>query len=159
LRKSTAASYAANFKNHIIPTLGALPLDEVLAADIETFIANLVMEKKKAKATIATIIKELCKLFNHARKHKIVRDNPASGVSELYRQAQTIHEEIQPLTAKEVPVFLAAAQLYFATYYPLFLCAIHTGLRSAELAGLQWGDIDFNGKYLIVRRSVVRGRI
>jgi len=98
-------------------------------------------------------------MFNHARKHKIVTDNPASGVRELYRQAKTVHEEIQPLTAREVPVFLAAAQQHCAMYYPLFLCAIHTGLRSAELAGLQWGDIDFNGKFLIVRRSVVRGRI
>jgi integrase len=159
LRKSTAASYASNFKTHINPTLGALPLDEVVPADIEAFIANLVTVKKKAKATIATIIKELCKLFNHARKHKIVTENPASGVSELYRQAKTIHEEIQPLTAKEVPILLAAAKQYYANYYELFLCAIHTGLRSAELAGLQWSDIDFHGKFLIVRRSVVRGRI
>src|SRR5215831_17075942 len=70
LRKSTAASYASNFKTHIIPALGPLPLDEVLPNDIEAFIANLVTVKKKAKATIGTIIKELCKLFNHARKHK-----------------------------------------------------------------------------------------
>jgi len=27
------------------------------------------------------------------------------------------------------------------------------------LAGLQWGDIDFNGKFLTVRRSFTRGRI
>lgn len=44
-------------------------------------------------------------------------------------------------------------------YYPLFLCAIHTGLRSGELARLQWGDIDFNGYFLVVRRSIVHGRI
>jgi integrase len=119
----------------------------------------VVTVKKKAKATIATIMKELCKLFNHARKHKIVTENPASGVSELYRQAKTVHEEIQPLTAKEVPVSLATAKQHCPEYYVLFLCAIHTGLRSAELAGLQWGDIDFNGKFLLVRRSVVRGRI
>jgi len=41
----------------------------------------------------------------------------------------------------------------------LFLCALHTGMRSGELAGLQWGDIDFNGKYVIVRRNFTRGRI
>ena len=44
-------------------------------------------------------------------------------------------------------------------HYALFLAAIHTGMRSAELAGLQWGDIDFNGKFLTVRRSWVNGRI
>jgi integrase len=32
-------------------------------------------------------------------------------------------------------------------------------MRSGELAGLQWGDVDFNGKFLIVRRNFTRGRI
>jgi integrase len=41
----------------------------------------------------------------------------------------------------------------------MFLCAIHTGMRSGELAGLQWGDIDFNGKFLIVRRTFSHGRL
>ncbi len=159
LRISTGKSYASNFKTHIIPALGALPLDEVRPAHVEAFIADLVTVKKKARATIATIVKELCKLFNHARKHRIITENPASGVSDLYRQAKVVHEEVQPLTAAEVPVFLAVAQEYWPEYYVLFLCAIHTGLRSGELAGLQWGDIDFAGKFLIVRRNVVRGRI
>ena len=42
---------------------------------------------------------------------------------------------------------------------PRGLWVFHTGMRSAELAGLQWGDIDFNGKFLTVRRSWVDGRI
>jgi len=44
-------------------------------------------------------------------------------------------------------------------HYPLFLCAIHTGLRSGELAGPKWGDIDFRGKFLTVRREIVLGKI
>ena len=42
---------------------------------------------------------------------------------------------------------------------PRGLWVFHTGMRSAELAGLQWGDIDFNGTFLTVRRSWVDGRI
>ena len=33
------------------------------------------------------------------------------------------------------------------------LTLFHTGLRSAELAGLQWNDIDFHGKLISVRRQ------
>ena len=44
-------------------------------------------------------------------------------------------------------------------HYALFLTAIHTGMRSGELAALQWGDIDFNGKFLVVQRSYSHGRI
>ena len=32
-------------------------------------------------------------------------------------------------------------------------------MRSGELAGLKWGDIDLNGKFLIVRRNYTRGRL
>jgi integrase len=34
-----------------------------------------------------------------------------------------------------------------------------SGLRSSEIAGLQWGDVDFNRKFAVVRRSVKNGRI
>jgi integrase len=43
--------------------------------------------------------------------------------------------------------------------YPLLLCAVRTGLRRGELIGLQWGDIDLERRYLLVRRAVVRGTV
>ena len=65
---STAASYRKNFRTHILPTFGAKPLDRVTAPDVECFIADLVDEKKLAKATIQTILRQFCRLFNRARK-------------------------------------------------------------------------------------------
>jgi integrase len=50
-------------------------------------------------------------------------------------------------------------RIELVTPLALFLCAIHTGLRSGELAGLQWGDLDENGKFLVVRRGIVRGKV
>jgi integrase len=90
--------------------------------------------------------------------HALFR-NAAALMGRIYKQAPVVHEEIQPLTHAEVPIFLEPARAHFPEYFPLFLCAIHTGMRSGELAGLQWGDIDFNGKFLTVRRNVTRGRI
>jgi integrase len=40
--------------------------------------------------------------------------------------------------------------------YTLFLCAIHTGLRAGEQLALEWGDIDWKGKFLSVERSYDR---
>ncbi len=53
---------------------------------------------------------------------------------------------------------MRAALTHFPECYPLLLCAIHTGLRSGELAGLQWCDIDWNGKFITVRNNLVRSR-
>ena len=69
-----------------------------------------------------------------------------------YRQSGKVHE-IQPLTAEEVIKFLGVVLEASPVHFALFLCAIHTGLRSGEIAGLQWDDLDFNGKFIAVRRS------
>jgi len=181
--ESTASSYATNFTVHIIPFLGKLHLDEVTPARMEEFIADLVANKKLAKATIAVIIRELSRLFTHAMKHKLIAENPASKLGDLYSQAATRHEKIEPLTPDEVPLFLAAARApmpsetrkvsftrngaaelrtvagkrdWSLERHTLFLCAIHTGLRAGEQLALEWGDIDTRGKFLSVERSYDR---
>jgi integrase len=63
------------------------------------------------------------------------------------------HGEIDPLNHEEIPVFLDAVRTHATRCYTLFLCAIHTGLRAGELSGLQWPDIDHNGKFITVQRA------
>jgi integrase len=41
----------------------------------------------------------------------------------------------------------------------LFLTALRTGMRVGELIALKPGDIDFNGSFIEVRQSAVRGEI
>jgi integrase len=39
---------------------------------------------------------------------------------------------------------------------PLYLAAVMTGMRSGELLGLRWGDIDWEAKRIHVRSRRVR---
>jgi integrase len=87
---------------------------------------------------------------------RLVTDNPAGGLSQLYSQAKPKHEVIEPLTRKEVPTFLKVVKEHAPQHYAMFFTAIHTGVRQGELAGVQTDDIDFNGKYLVVQRSIDR---
>src|SRR5262249_51983821 len=138
IARSTAAAYRNNFKMHILPALGMIPLNEIEHDRMEAFVSGLV-KKELAKATIQTIIKDLTTMFNHARKRKLVVDNPATGLTQLYSQAKAKHEVIEPLTKEEVPLFLRAAAEHAPAHHAMFFCAIHTGLRQGELAGLQTG--------------------
>jgi integrase len=117
------------------------------------------IERPLSRSSIRIILAALNVLLNHALEDRHITSNPAAKLGKFYKQAKNLHEEIQPLTHEEVPIFLEAARVHFPDYFPLFLCAIHTGMRSGELAGLQWGDVDFNGKFLTVRRNYTRGRI
>jgi integrase len=160
-RESTAERYDDCFRLYLLPKFGALPLEEINREQIKELIAELV-RKGLARPTIRIILANLSTVFNHAIEDKILTYNPAGKVSRFYKQAKIMHEEIEPLTADEVPIFLNVARALdsgkryekAAEYYPFFLCAIHTGMRAGELAGLQWPDIDWNGKFIMVRRSV-----
>jgi integrase len=156
--ESTASGYRTNFRVHILPALGKKQLDAVTESDMEQFIASLVHSKKLARPTIDMILRQFGRMYSRARKHKLVDENPASGHRELYQQAPIRHDEIEPLSHDEVPIFLQAVTARCPQYYALFLCAIHSGMRAGELAGLQWGDVDFNSKTITVRRSIDRVR-
>lgn len=43
--------------------------------------------------------------------------------------------------------------------YPLFMTALRTGMRLGELLGLEWGDIDFSGRFIEVRRNRVAAHV
>src|SRR5215470_2208357 len=64
---------------------------------------------------------------------------------------------IDPLLSEEERTLLETARTEFPRYYPLILCALRTGMRLGELIGLQWGDVDFEGHFIEVRRTVKDG--
>ena len=72
------------------------------------------------------------------------------------RSTASTDAHIHPLTATEVRRLLAKAKENAPLFYPLFLCAVRTGMRQGELLNLQWGDIDFHGQFIEVRRAIVR---
>ena len=166
VKENTIASYRRCFKNHILPQLGKLELEELTREHVKQFVASLVqkrirvrtlartkdektgkaarseafIERPLSKSSIRIIIAALCSVLNHALEDRLIVSNPATRLGKFYKQAKALHGEIQPLTHQEVPVFLETARAHYPDYFPLFLCAIHTGMRSGELAGLQWGD-------------------
>ncbi len=158
VRESTRDCYEGRYNNGIKQEFGGLCLDKITRERVEEFASSLV-GKKLAKDTIRLTLATLRKILNKAQRAGLITENPATRLGEFFRQAPTRHKEIEPLTEAEVIKFLEAIRQYSPQHFALFLCAIHTGLRSGELAGLQWGDLDENGKFLVVRRGIVRGKV
>ena len=131
VRASTRAMYETSYRR-ILPELGHLRLDQVTRLHVERFIAKLM--KRYCRSTIRITIGHLSSLFSHAIEHGIVTDNPATKTSKLFKNAPDAHPEIEPLTAAEVVKLLRTAQKRYSQAYEVLLCAVHTGLRSAELA-------------------------
>jgi integrase len=187
VRQGTRDAYENSFA-HILPELGSIPMNEIDADRIETFVAHLVAkrfthrkkvrhypdpEKKRkpfftwieeerplSKSTLHIILSELCKMFSYAVEKKVIATNPALRTGKHYSKVtKDVREDIEVLNAEEVAVFLNSVRQHSSEFYPLFLCALHTGMRSGELAGLRWDDIDFHGKFFLLRRQITKRRV
>jgi integrase len=159
--KSNPATSTQELEQHLAESLKLAfgSQDAGFHKKAKQLILKSVVIRKMARPSIRIILSELTAVLNSAIEDGIISENPAKRLTKFYKSAPVMHEEIQPLTHEEVPLFLETTLQHSPEYYPLFLCAIHTGLRSGELTGLQWGDIDWSGKFLTVRRNIVRGNV
>lgn len=84
--------------------------------------------------------------------------NPVVGITKRLQLHRDRGVEVEPLTKGEVSLFLDTCQAHAPDHYPFFLCAFRTGMRLGELLGLGWGEVDWQGKFIVVRRSYKLGR-
>lgn len=155
---STSRVYETNLRGHIFPLLGARPLASVSRADCRTLIAAC-REKGLSPKSIENICRTVSTVLTQAVEDGLLAANPAFRLGRHIRQGDHLKPEIHPFTRDEAASFLKAAREHAPREYPLFLTALRTGLRLGELLGLQWGDIDFAGRFIEVRRGLVAGRI
>jgi integrase len=157
-KPSAASGYRIVLEHHIIPALGTRRLHDVSRTDIKRLIAEWLAHGKK-KRTIHNILTPLKEAYQHAIDDGLVTANPVSNMGRSLRSRESTDAHIDPLTAEEVRTVLHQAQHTAPLLYPLFLCAVRTGMRQGELLGLQWGDLDFRGQFIEVRRAIVRRQI
>ena len=111
------------------------------------------------KQTIHNILTPLKEAYHHAMDEGLLTMNPVARTGRLTRTREDRRAHVAPLTAEEVRLLLRTAQAHLPALFPLLLCAVRTGLREGELIGLQWGDVDFQGRFLEVRRGIVRRQV
>jgi len=154
VKPSTAYSYVLTFKNYILPELGHFVLSDITRGVLKGFIAGLV-RRKLARNTIASIMHAASGLLQNAVDDEVLSANPVRRMRRFYRNAPGV-ADIEPLTTQEVERLLTVTREKLAHFYPVLLCALHAGLRIGELRGLRWADVDFNGRFLLIRHNVWR---
>jgi integrase len=68
-------------------------------------------------------------------------------------------KHINALMPEELKQFLDTVSEHFPEHYALFLLLARTGMRIGEALALQGGDIDFDERFIEVKRSVYRDKI
>lgn len=158
LKWSTQRFYKGHLENHILPTLGDRSVKSLKRADCRDLVTAC-HSKKLSSASIKAVNRTLSAVLSLAVEDELLPANPAFRMGKHMRTGDDLPNEINPLTAQEAHDMLVKAEEAFPEFHPFFLCAVRTGLRLGELLGLQWADLDFNQRFIHVRRTRTASRI
>ena len=149
LEYSSYVRYEGVVRNHLKPSLAHRKLKDLNRVEVRA------LYRKKGKhlspRTVDYIHVTLQKALKQAVRDDLIPRNVAEG--ERPRSSRN-REEAKAFSAAQVRDLLAASK--GTRNHPLYVVAVHTGLRQGEILGLKWTDIDLEGSpaRLTVRRSL-----
>jgi len=145
VREKTYAGYEQDCRNHQIPFYGKSKLERITLYDVERFLSCLQGKGLSPRSINKQLVLSRM-IFNRAIVLGFLQVNPAQFVDRVREP----HKEMAFLTPEEIRAFLAVLPEEHRT---LFILAILTGLRQAEIFGLRWSDYDPVRGLLFVRRT------
>lgn len=156
-RQSTYERYQQVLQRRVFPKIGRMPLDSITRGDIRTLLMGLLAEGL-SWASVCLVRDVISGPMSYAVDEELIPANPVTGILKRAIMKRDQDNEIDPLTQEEVGIFLDTCRVHYPEYYPFFLCAFRTGMRLGELLALRWGDVDWRGRFILVRRSFRRGQ-
>ena len=158
LKNSTYHSYRQIIDYHLLPGFGSRPLNEITSRMISDFISQTIKAGIRS-ATARNIKNCLSAILRHAvNPDELLPSNPARGVPIPKPEDERQSKEQDPFTWEEREKFENVFKKSFPEHYPVVLCGFRTGLRIGEIIGLQWQDVDFFQKLILVQRNITRGK-
>jgi integrase len=152
-KERTQWLYGAALRRYLLPAFGQKDISAVTREEVKKLAYDLLAQGKQ-RNTVTSVLTPLCAMFNAAIEDGHVDRNPALRI--LRRSRKEEGEQKQKagfLTREELGLLLRTCQEHFLAYYPFVSLLSRTGLRLHEAIALQWGDVDFHGRFLNVQRN------
>jgi integrase len=156
-KESTQSGYRYMLENHIYPEFGNHSITEITRNEIKTFCYRK-LEGGLSARSVSYIARTLSAIFNQSIEDGIGSTNPAARPGKYIRTGDR-RDKIDFLTPDEGRMLLETAREHRPRFYPLLLAALRTGMRQGEILALQWGDIDWHGNFIEIRRNNWKGNI
>jgi len=151
--RATVRQYRQHINHHIVPRIGAVKLAKLSKGHIEAFRDNLISGDKALSRPLArkvlTSLKSMLKVVHCSH----LADNVRIEASK--RDTRKLEPGRDIPTPAEVKRLVEAAKDK-PRLSTLLKMAASTGLRSSELLGLRWSDVDLKAGELHVRQRADR---
>lgn len=148
---NTSTSYRNACDKHIIPLIGRTRLSDVKPSTVRWLLSELAT--KAGGRTVENAFVVLRTALGAAVRDGEIAVNPCSAVKKPKHNAR----EIFPFTLEESKAILKATESH--RLHALFVLAFSTGLRSAELFGLEWQDFDGAAIHVQRQATSISGKV
>lgn len=152
VKKGTVGVYNDTYDSYIKKPLGKKKLKDVRPEQIQN-LYNTLNVQGFSRNTIELVSVVLNGMYKQAYKNQKIRINPVplATLPKISEKKKT-----RVLTKEEQDIFLSATKNHH--YYYIFELALSTGMRSGEIRGLEWNDIDFQKRIIHVTGTLVQNR-
>ncbi len=147
VRPNTSRNYRERYKQNIKPRIGGMLMCDVKPMHCQVILNNMVDDY--AGSTIYQTLLTLYNMFQCAFENSLIVSNP---VTRSVKLPKTIEKKVRFLTLEEQRLFFEAAE-HTSNYYQ-YLFVLNTGVRTGEMVGLKWEDLDFDRRIISIRRSM-----
>jgi integrase len=150
-------SWFSIIERHLVPALGHKDIAAVTRFDIEGYLVIKREREGLSSSSVNHHLKVIKALFSELEAENLVAKSPAKAIKPLRHtdaelDAARARWDLVPDDPETIAKILAAAQGdYFEAACVL---AMMSAMREGEILGLQWEDIDFEQRKLIVHHSL-----
>ena len=148
VRWSTLGSYKDRYNINVKELIGNMIVSDVKPMHCQN-VLNVMDNNGYVGSSMARTKATLSAMFSDACENGLIAVNP---VTKSVKCPKKPEKNTRVLTLDEQERFLTAARESINYYHFLFI--LQTGVRSSELRGLKWGDVDFQNRIIHIRRNV-----
>lgn len=154
-RQSYAKTMDIIVKNRLVPYFGNKEVDSITKADLSQFRATLGKVRRENGEPISAVY-----INRHIKTMQMIireaADRYQFTAPDRMKPLKTKKTDVDPFTLPEVSLLLSKVPEAFRNYY---IIRFFSGMRTAEIDGLKWRYVDFERGLILVRETVVGGRI
>ena len=149
VRPNTVRNYSERYKRNIKQVIGNKKLKDVTPIDCQEIFKIMAREEYSSSTIYQTRI-ALYNMLESAKEYEAIINNPCKR--SLKSDIGKPSKKREALTIETQRKFLEGAK--GQSYEDQYRFILQTGLRTGELVGLKWEDVDLKNRVITIQRSM-----
>lgn len=149
-KESTNKEYIGVFKKYIENNFKDFPLENIKKANLQHW-QNQMLKTNLSVGRIKFIRAVFSGILTDAVDNDLIKENPFNKIKAPKKESNNNEESVYPFTLEEIQSIILASTGQNKNIVTLLF---FTGMRTGELWGLKWSDINFQSKTIHIQRAI-----